>query len=83
MTLSFEACRVRTGHDEEGMLVLDEERRLVAVLVRLSESNEVAPGRWFLEVGFGEVPNNSGATFAGLDEAEGWISGRLDGRPRR
>jgi hypothetical protein len=45
--------RVATGFDEEGMLVLDEEQRLVAVLVRLSDENEVAPGQWYLEARFG------------------------------
>jgi hypothetical protein len=44
MSYSLQPVRVATGFDEEGMLVLDEEQRLVAVLVRLSDDNEVAPG---------------------------------------
>ena len=43
MTLTLQPMRVATGFDEEGMMVLDEQR-LVAVLVRLSDENEVAPG---------------------------------------
>ena len=34
MTLTLQPVRVATGLDEEGMLVLDEKQRLVAVLVR-------------------------------------------------
>jgi hypothetical protein len=36
-------------------MVLDEEQRLVAVLVRLSDENEVAPGQWYLGAGFGQI----------------------------
>jgi hypothetical protein len=45
MTLTLQPIRVATGFDEEGMMVLDEEHRLLAVLVRLSDENEVAPGQ--------------------------------------
>jgi hypothetical protein len=45
MTLTLRPIRVATGFDEEGMMLLDEEQRLVAVLVRLSDENEVAPGQ--------------------------------------
>jgi hypothetical protein len=55
MSLSLQPIRVATGFDEEGMMVLDQEQRLVAVLVRLSDENEVAPGQWFLEAGFGQI----------------------------
>jgi hypothetical protein len=77
MTLSVELVRVATGFDEEGMLVLDEERRLVAVLVRLSDDNEVAPGQWCLEAGFGRIDGPSHPTFSNLDLAKDWISQRL------
>ncbi len=40
MTLTLQPMRVATGFDEEGMMVLDEAQRLVAVLVRLSDENE-------------------------------------------
>ena len=55
MTFTLQPLRVATGFDEEGMMVLDEEQRLVAVLVRLSDENEVAPGQWYLEAGFGQI----------------------------
>jgi len=37
------------------MLVFDGQQRLVAVLVRLSDENEVAPGQWYLEASFGRI----------------------------
>jgi hypothetical protein len=55
MILTLQPMRVATGSDEEGMLVFDEEHRLLAVLTHLSEDNEVAPGQWFLEAGFGPL----------------------------
>ena len=45
MSLSLQPVRVATGFDEEGMLVFDGDQRLVAVLTRLSDQNEVAPGQ--------------------------------------
>ena len=45
MSLTLQPVRVATGSDEEGMLVFDREQRLVAVLTRLSETNEIAPGQ--------------------------------------
>jgi hypothetical protein len=77
MTLSVEPVRVATGFDEEGMLVLDEDQRLVAVLVRLSDENEVAPGQWYLEAGFGRIDGGSHPTFSNLDLAQDWISERV------
>jgi hypothetical protein len=55
MSLTFQPVRVNTGFQEEGVLVFDEQRRLVAVLVHLSDEHEVAPGQWFLEAGFGRL----------------------------
>jgi hypothetical protein len=40
---------------EEGMLVFDDEQRLVAMLTHLSEQNEIAPRQWFLKAGFGRL----------------------------
>ncbi len=77
MTLNLQPIRVATGFDEEGMMVLDEEQRLVAVLVRLSDENEVAPGQWYLEAGFGRLDGGSHPTFSNLDMAQDWISQRL------
>jgi hypothetical protein len=45
MSLSLQPVRVGTGSDEEGMLVFDDDQRLMAVLVHLSAGNEVAPGQ--------------------------------------
>ena len=44
MTFALQPVRVATGLDEEGMLVLDEKQRLVAVLVRPSDDNEGLQG---------------------------------------
>ena len=51
MSFTLQPMRVATGFDEEGMMVLDEKQRLMAVLVRLSDDNEVAAGQWYLEAG--------------------------------
>ena len=77
MSLTFQPVRVATSFDEEGMMVLDEEQRLLAVLVRLSDDNEVVPGQWYLEAGFGRLDGPDHPTFADLDEAQHWISQRL------
>ncbi len=77
MSFSLQPVRVATGFDEEGMMVLDGEQRLLAVLVRLSDDNEVAPGQWFVEAGFGPLDGGSHPTFSNLDMAQDWISQRL------
>jgi hypothetical protein len=77
MSLTLQPIRVATGFDEEGMMVLDEEQRLLAVLVRLSDENEVAPGQWYLEAGFGQIDGVQHPGFADLDTAQDWISQRL------
>ena len=74
MSLTFQSVRVNTGFEEEGMLVFDGHHRLVAVLVHLSHRNEVAPGKWFLEAGFGPLGGVSHPAFADLDAAQVWIS---------
>ena len=58
MTLTLQPIRVATGFDEDGMMVLDRQR-LVAVLVHLAHDNEVAPGHWYLEAGFGRIDGGS------------------------
>ncbi len=73
MTLTLNPIRVATGFDEDGMLVLDEQQRLTAVLVRLSNDNEVAPGHWYLEACFGQIDGVSHPTFATLDAAQDWL----------
>jgi hypothetical protein len=74
MSFTFQTVRVATGFDEEGMMVLDERQRLVAVLVRLSDDNEVAAGQWYLEAGFGRIDGTNHPTFSNLDMAQDWIS---------
>ena len=78
MSLHVQPIRIATGHDEEGMLVLTEDNRLAAVLVRLSDHNEIAPGEWFLETGFGHfLDGPDHPTFPNLDDAQDWITQRL------
>jgi hypothetical protein len=77
MSLILQPIRVATGFEEDGMMVLDEEQRLVAVLARLSDENEVAPGQWYLEAGFGQIDGVQHPGFADLDNAQDWISQRL------
>jgi len=81
MTLTLQPIRVATGFDEEGMMVLDEEQRLLAVLVRLSDENEMAPGQWYLEAGFGRIDGVNHPSFSNLDMAKEWIVQRLARRP--
>jgi hypothetical protein len=77
MSFILQPIRVATGFDEEGMMVLDERQRLVAVLVRLSDQNEVAAGQWYLEAGFGRLDGGSHPLFSNLDMAQDWISQRV------
>ena len=74
MPLRFQPTRVATGSmDEEGLLVLADER-LVAVLVRLSgEEHGELIGAWFLEAGFGQCASIQPPTFTTLEEAETWL----------
>ncbi|MBD2747828.1 hypothetical protein IC232_14090 [Microvirga sp. BT688] len=80
MSLTLQPVRVHTGFEEEGVLVFDGSQRLVAVLVRLSDRNEVAPGQWFLEAGFGPLGGVNYPAFADLDAAQDWIGQRLTQR---
>ena len=76
MTLVTQAVRVGTGADEEGCLVFSDDR-LVAVLVLLSEQNEIAPGQWFHEAGFGALEGPDHPTFASVQEAKEYIARRI------
>jgi hypothetical protein len=78
MTLHLQSALVATGHDEDGMLVFDENHRLLAVLVRLGEEHET-PGYWFLEAGLGRIHAVVPPAFASLDEAQEWIDARRRG----
>jgi hypothetical protein len=83
MSFTLQPIRVATGVDEEGMLVLDERERLVAVLTRLGEPHDGLAGRWFLEAGFGHLDEPDHTTFADLDAAQDWIGKRLAPEWRR
>ena len=77
MTLTLQPTRIATGSDEEGMLVFSDDR-LVAVLVHLSDENEVAPGDWYLEAGFGRCLDSlNHPTFPSLEAAQDWIKQQL------
>ena len=82
MGLTLQPVRVaNSAADEDGLLVLVEDR-LVAVLVRLSDANEVAPGEWFLEAGFGRLHSPDHPTFTDLETAEAWIGANAAGPGR-
>src|SRR3712207_8966049 len=55
------------------MLVLDHDRRLLAVLTHLSVQHEQLSGHWFLEAGFGRVDGPTHPTFVDLEAAQDWI----------
>jgi hypothetical protein len=76
MTVTTMPVRVVTGADDEGCLVFCEER-LVAVLARLSDDDEIAPGHWFYEAGFGALDGPDHPTFASLEEAKDYIALRM------
>ena len=77
MTLTLQPVRVATGAEEEGVLVFDPDRRLLAVLLHLSPENEVAPGHWYLEAGFGALEGPNRPTFVDLEAARHWLGERL------
>ncbi len=82
MSLTHQPTLVATGFDEEGALI-DADGRLVAVLVRLADHNEVSPGAWYLEAGFGSgLEGPAHPTFGSLDQAKKWIAGRLASRAK-
>jgi hypothetical protein len=55
MSLTLQPVRVGTGSDEEGMLVFDDDQRLVAVLTHLGNQYDSVSGHWYLEAGFGRI----------------------------
>ncbi len=80
MTLTFQPIRVATGFDEEGMLVFDEDQRLVAVLTQLSDQHDGLSGHWYLEAKFGLLDGLDHPTYADLDAAQEGIRQHLAGR---
>ena len=81
MTLTLQPVRIATGFEEEGMLVFDDEQRLVAILTHLSDQYDGASRHWFLEAGFGRLEGREHPTFADLPAAEAWLNRSLAVRP--
>ena len=75
--LTLQPIRVGTGSDEEGMLVFDDDQRLVAVLTHLGEQYDGVSGHWYLEAGFGVLDGLDHPTYADLDAAQAGIRQRL------
>jgi hypothetical protein len=77
MSLTLQPVRVGTCSDEEGMLVFDDDQRLVAVLTRLSDQYGDVSGHWYLEAKFGVLEGLDPPTYADLDAAQDSIRQRL------
>ncbi|MBM1170617.1 hypothetical protein [Microvirga arabica] len=77
MSLTLQPIRVATGFDEEGMLVLDEEQRLLAVLTHLSDQYDGLSGHWYLEAKFGVLEGLGQPTYPDLDAAKEAIAQHL------
>ena len=77
MTLTLQPVRIATGFEEEGMLVFDDEQRLVAIPTHLSDQYDGASGHWFLEAGFGRLEGKDHPTFADPPGAEAWLNRSL------
>jgi hypothetical protein len=77
MSLTLQPVRVGNGTDEEGLLVFDESRRLVAVLTLLGDQYGDVSGHWYLEAGFGQLEGLDHPTFADLNTAQEGIRQRL------
>ena len=80
MRLTLQPVRVGNGSDEEGVLVFDDDQRLVAVLTHLGDQYDSASGHWYLEAGFGPLEGLNHSTYADLDAAQEGIRQRLAGR---
>jgi hypothetical protein len=79
MSLTLQPVRVGTGSNEEGMLVFDDDQRLVAVLTHLGEQYDSVSGHWYLEAKFGLLDGLDHPTYADLDAAQEGIRQHLAG----
>jgi hypothetical protein len=77
MNLTLQPVRVGTGSDEEGMLVFDDDQRLVAVLTHLGDQYGEVSGHWYLEAKSALLDGLDHPTYADLDAAQESISQRL------
>jgi hypothetical protein len=75
MGFALQPVKIANGSDENGLLLFYK-KKLVGVLVQLSDDNEVAPGHWFLEAGFGALQGVH-ETFPDLEAAEEWITEQI------
>ena len=80
MSLTLQPVRVGTGSDEEGMLVFDDDQRLVAVLTHLGDQYDSVSGHWYLEAKFGLLDGLDHPTYADLGAAQEGIRQHLAGR---
>jgi hypothetical protein len=77
MSLTLQPVRVCNGSDEEGMLVFNDDQRLVAVLTHLSDQYGDVSGHWYLEAKFGLLDGLGHPTYADLDATQESIRQRL------
>ena len=78
MSLFLQPVQVATGSpDEKGLLVFDDDQKLVALLVQLSDEHEDKTGQWFYEAGFGPMDGPDHPVFPDLDAAQEWITKRM------
>jgi hypothetical protein len=77
MSLTLQPVRVGTVSDEEGMLVFDDDQRLLAVLTHLGDQYGEMSGHWYLEAKFGLLDGLDHPTYADLDAAQAGIRQRL------
>jgi hypothetical protein len=77
MSLSLQPVRVGTGSDEEGLLVFDDDQRLVAVMTHLGDQYDSVSGHWYLEVKFDLLDGLGHPTYADLEAAQEGIRQHL------
>jgi hypothetical protein len=77
MSLTLQPVRVGTGSDEEGMLVFDDDQRLVAELTHLGDQYGEVSGHWYMEAKFGLLDGLDYPTYADVDAAKDSIKQRL------
>ncbi|PVE24128.1 hypothetical protein DC522_12625 [Microvirga sp. KLBC 81] len=77
MSFTFQPVRVATGSDEEGLLVFDDDQRLLAALTHHSDQYDSLSGHWIIEVGFGLPGGLDHPAYADLEAAQEGIRQRL------
>ena len=77
MTFTLRPVRIGNRSDEEGMLVFDDEQRLLAVLTHLSAQHDDVAGHWFVEAKFELLDGLDHPTYADLDAAQEGIRQHL------